>query len=374
MERSIHRRDAFSQHNIEPIGTGPYHVKTITRDRSGLISEYVLAAAPNATPVNIQEIRVRFFTNEETLLEALKTGAINSTAGLNEHLAEVASLSGYTVEESPLPRVFAIYLNQNKSDLLRDQSVRAALNVALDREAMITQVLNGYGTPAHGPVPEAFFSASSSSLKTATDTLAVAAQTLSEGGWEQTEEGTWQHIIDEATTTLAITIRTANSPLFEATARFIEESWSELGVVVNVELYEQSDLVQAVIRPRDYQALLFGADIGRSLDLYPFWHSAEREDPGLNVALYTNITTDKLLQDIRVTQDAETRDELLQQFEQEVTAEAPAIFLFNPSFVYVMKSGITSPPLTRMSRSSERFSSIADWYMDESRVWSIFAD
>ena len=180
--------------------------------------------------------------------------------------------------------------------------------------------------------------------------------------------------ISEVETELSITITTANTPVFEKTAAHLERVWTELGVSVSVALFEQSDLVQAVIRPRDYQALLFGADIGRSADLYPFWHSSQRSDPGLNVALYANITTDALLEEVRSTQDPSTRVELLDQITTEIKTEQPAIFLYNPSFVYVVKKNVENISLTDINRPSERFASIQNWYMQEEKLWPIFSD
>jgi hypothetical protein len=64
---------------------------------------------------------------------------------------------------------------------------------------------------------------------------------------------------------------------------------------VDVKIFDQGDLSQNVIRPRKYDALLFGEVIGRELDLFAFWHSSQRNDPGLNIALYANSTADKIL-------------------------------------------------------------------------------
>lgn len=368
----------FSQHNTEPIGSGPYQVSEIKRGNGGLVSSYILTPYAGAYEVpKIESVVVRFFQNEEGLLEALATEEISSTAYLSDET--VNNLSGeYNVVKEPLPRVFAVYFNQNKSAALRDRSARKALSVMIDRNELVSQNLDNAGIPTDTPLPSGFFELKSTSTKQANLTLSErvseAREILFAGGWTETDQSGWEKEIDGNTANLSITIRTANSALFEKTASYLENTWRELGVEVGVELYEQSDLVQAVIRPRDYESLLFGADVGRALDLYPFWHSSEREDPGLNIALYANITTDKLLEDMRTTRDESVKSDLTTQFVNEINDDIPAIFLFSPIFNYVLQNQITIVPEKKLMRPSDRFASIIEWHMSEDRVWPIFAN
>ena len=363
----------FSQNNTEPVGSGPYQVTSVKRDVSGLISEYTLEAV-DIYNTNIATVLLRFYQDEEELLLALDKKEIDATASLRTKHISTAEEQGYISADQPLPRIFAVFFNQNRSAALRDPAARAALEAAIDREALIKVALHGHGYPTNTPVPTGFIELNSSSTASSSLTgLEVARTILLEGGWEQTDEGVWSKEIDESPTTLSISIATANSPLFETTAAHLENTWSELGASVSVALFEQADLVQAVIRPRDYEALLFGADMGRSLDLYPFWHSSQREDPGLNVALYTNITTDDHLEKARTDQDIQVRADLVRQTVAEIGEENPAIFLFNPAFTYTTNKLIHTVPIERMNRPAERFMNISDWHIEEELLWSQFA-
>lgn len=368
----------FSQHNTEPVGAGPYKVSEIKRSNGGLVSSYILTPhLEGGEASKIETVIVRFFQNEKTILEALKANEITSTAYLSDESLQTID-GNYKIVEEPLPRVFSVYFNQNKSAALRDPSAREALSIMIDRSELIEKSLAGSGIPTDTPLPAGFFELESTSTEpislSLSERVEAAKQILFSGDWTETEQSGWEKEIDGGATTLSITIRTANSSFFEKTANYLEETWSQLGVEVGVELYEQSDLVQAVIRPRDYEALLFGADVGRALDLYPFWHSSEREDPGLNIALYANITTDKLLEDMRTTRDIAEKNTLTKQFVNEVKDEIPAIFLFSPLFSYVLQENITISPMNKIMRPSERFSNIKNWYMSEDKVWPIFAN
>jgi len=367
----------FSQRNIEPIGSGPYEVEEIVRNPAGLVSEYKLRVSPHYNEkTNLDEITIRFYQNEEEILKALKEGEINATAALTERwLNEVPSDSFNFISE-PLPRIFSVFYNQNKNPALRDKAVREALSVVIDREELLKLAVNGYGRVANSPLPPGFtdIEASASGYSTEEERIRAARQILEAGGWSIGENGRYEKEIDGIDTPLTLTMRSGNSLLFETVSSYLTRVWQELGADVTVELYEQSDLVQTIIRPRDYQVLLFGADIGRSLDLYPFWHSSQREDPGLNVSLYANITADQLVSELRTATSSQTRTDLLSQFANEIANEQPATFLFAPSFEYVVSSHIKTTEMKRLQRPSERFANVTDWYTNENGVWPFFSE
>ncbi|MFT7506883.1 MAG: peptide/nickel transport system substrate-binding protein [Acidimicrobiales bacterium] len=368
----------FSQNNTEPIGAGPYKVSDVLRNKSGLINAYELTVSPytNENP-NIDTLVFNFYQNEEELLEALENKEIASTPSLSPESLSLIDTDTYTIVEKPLPRTFSIFFNQNKSSALRDKSVREALNVAIDRSELIDTILFGHGIPISTPVPPGFITIESEDaspiLSTDNQTRTEQAKIILEGGgWTQTDKGTWEKEIDEQPTTLSVVLTTANTPLFDQTATFIVKQWEALGVQVSTDQFEQTDLVQAIIRPRSFEALLFGNDIGRSVDLYPFWHSSQKDDPGLNIAQYANIDTDALLEKIRTQTDQTVRAEAITEFTNIITEEIPAIFLYTPTFSYVIDADVSINALYKLSKPYERFENIASWHMTANNLWPVF--
>lgn len=363
----------FSQHNTEPVGSGPYMVVDSLRNKSGLINAYKLQAFAEANrEPNITTIVFNFYLNEEQLMKALEKGEIAGTPSLTTEQLSLLNTDDFKIVETPLPRTFAIYFNQNKSPALRDNFVREALEAAINREALVADVLGGRGIPIDSPVPTGFLTLQSSSTSLA-DAPADPTRILQSGGWQKNDEGVWQKDIGEDTVTLSVTLTTSNTPLFEATARHIAESWEALGVDVQIDQFEQADLVQGIIRPRDFQALLFGADVGRTADLYPFWHSSQKDDPGLNIAQYTNISADKLLNDLRDTTEPAEESRLANELIATIQSDTPAIFLFVPNFTYVIDTNVVLTPFTKLGKPSERFANVADWHITSSNLWPIFS-
>lgn len=364
----------FSQYNIEPIGSGPYEVAAMEHNTAGLVYQYDLRYFKDyQDEPNIRRIIVRFYQNEEAILKALEEGAINSTAALSERYLASVDKTDYNFISEPLPRVFSVFFNQNRNPVLRDGAVREALSLAVDRDELVSRALSGYGQSVDTPLPAGFFE-NLSEANDNEDRLSEARAKLEAAGWTVGTNQRLEKNIDGVATPLVFTVRSSNGVLFERTAAYLTEVWRELGAEVTFEFYEQSDLVQTIIRPRDYQALLFGMDIGRSLDLYPFWHSSSREDPGLNVSLYANITVDNLVSRMRVSTSTEQRDQLIEQFSAEIASEIPAIFLYSPSFEYVTTKEVRTTQFSKLQRPSERWSNVTDWYMHESGVWPMFAN
>jgi peptide/nickel transport system substrate-binding protein len=370
----------FSQNNTEPIGTGPYKVTDVLRNKSGLINAYKLSAfeSSNYNP-NITTLVFNFYQNEDELKIALSKKEIASTPSLSPEFFADIETDTYQIIQSPLPRTFAIYFNQNKSVALRDASARKALEAAIQTQALVDTVLQGNGIPTDSPVPFGFLEvdlpdSKQVALNTTVDALTIAQSILSEGGWRKNEADVYEKVIDNARVPLSVSLTTANTPLFDQTATYVSTIWKSLGVEVNISQFEQTDLVQTIIRPRDFEALLYGADIGRQVDLYPFWHSSQKNDPGLNIAQYTNITVDQLLEKTRTLQSPEDRKANIQSVEEIIKNDTPAIFLFVPTFGYVLDKSVTVTPFERLSNQSERFANISAWHIKSNNVWPIFSN
>jgi hypothetical protein len=55
-----------------------------------------------------------------------------------------------------------------------------------------------------------------------------------------------------------------------------------------------------------------------------------------------------------------------------IRAERPAIFLFQPTNVYVVNRSIQTAPMQQMGRPADRFNNIAIWNTSTSDLWPFF--
>ena len=172
---------------------------------------------------------------------------------------------------------------------------------------------------------------------------------------------------------LQFSISTSNVPELKAVANILKDTWGKVGAKVEIKIFEAGNLNQNIIRPREYEALLFGEVIGRDLDLFAFWHSSQRNDPGLNIALYANITADKLLEKGRTLTNTDLRNKTYLRFEEEVKKDIPAIFLYSPDFIYILPERIQGVSIGSITTSGDRFLNVNEWFIRTDKVWKIFS-
>ena len=354
----------FSTLETNPVGAGPFKVANVSRDASGLIRSVQLAENPQyvlGRPY-LDSIRFDFYSRSEDLAAALASGGVESAYDVSTKGALTA----------PYARVFGVFFNPSEKQVYARAEVRKALSLALDRQDIVDTVLGGYATAVMGPVPPGE-SVKQVPVPQSGNPTAAAAGVLQSSGW--TYDGSariWKNAGAKQTLD-RITLRTSNVPELKNVASAVKADWEKLGIPVDIELYEPGDLSQNVIRPRKYEALLYGMVIGRDQDLYAFWDSQERNDPGLNIALYANKAVDALLEDARSTADAEKRAADLQKIEDLVAADYPAAFIYAPDFTYAVPEDLRGVKLPQIITPADRFATVAKWYRATDSVWPLFA-
>ncbi len=366
-----HDQFGTSEYNTEPIGSGPYYIDSVTRGRGGLASGYVLKAFNKYYPrkAYIKTIDVNIFQNETEAIRSLRSGMIEELGALPPSITPELIYEGKELRSSSLPRVFALFFNQNQNTILKDSAVRNALNISAPRQEIVAQIFHGYATPLFSPLPPFMYEVNPSVL--ASSSIETAEKILDKAGWIRGEDGLRSKKGTGEPVRLALSIATSDVPDLKNTAEILKETWKKIGVDVTVDIYESSDLNQNVIRERKYDSLLFGQVIPQGSDLYAFWHSSQRKDPGLNVAIYTNPQVDKLLESMRVSTSTDL-SHLYKPFQVEFDKDIPAVFLYSPLYIEAVPNGIKGYSTTTLLDPSERFLNSSEWYVRTEKIWPIF--
>lgn len=352
----------FSPLMQEPVGAGPFKAGKVTRN-DGVIERYELVAFDGyalGRPY-LDRIRFEFFAQADDLVRAYGRGRVESAHGVP---AEGAL-------RVPYSRVFGVFFNQNQNPLFARPEVREALSLAVDRGALVDEVLGGYATPITGPVPPGSGIDVAVAEPSGEERLAAARAVLEDAGWAFDEAaGQWTH---EDAGALLVTVKTSNVTELKAVAQAVERDWEAFGVPTSLEFYEPGDLTATVIRPRRFEALLFGMVVGRDHDLFAFWESSQRNDPGLNVAMYANRAVDELLAAAREAKDRGEAVAALAELQALIAADHPAAFLYAPDFLYALPEEVKGASIPQIASPSDRFATAARWYRHAERVWPFLA-
>ncbi len=360
----------FSEFNINPVGSGPYKVEKISRNSGGIPSIITLSSWKKYTPERpkIKTIVFKFFQSETELIKAYNEETVTSLSGPSPVMTQKISVNKNFIGEVSLPRVFGVFLNQNTASIFLNQEIREALEMATPKKRIVDEVLLGFGKILNGPTPDRV----EENTQRASGDIETARAYLLKTGWKENKDGILEKKTKTGAAVFSFSISTSDSPELKKAAEILQEAWQKIGALVSIKVFEAGDLSQNVIRPRKYEALLFGEMVGTESDLYPFWHSKERNDPGLNISLYANITVDKTLEEIQKETDAQSIVAKKEIVFAEIKKDVPAIFLFSPQLIYIPGREVKNISIKNVSSPSERFISVDKWFIETDKVWKFF--
>ena len=169
-------------------------------------------------------------------------------------------------------------------------------------------------------------------------------------------------------TVLQFTITTNDFVLNQKSAQELQAQWKKIGANISINIVSTADLENNYIRTRNFDALLFAESTGFDPDPFVFWHSSQVLNPGLNVAQYTNVQADKLINDARHTFDPVVRAQKYSQFQTILLTDAPAVFLTQSNFVYELSPRLKGMTITQLANPEDRFYDIEHWYVNTKRV------
>ncbi len=446
--------------NLEPIGSGPFQLKSLNQDKTGEIISLDLVRNPKYSGVlpNLSQITFRFYKNEDNLIEGYQKGEIQglSLASLKNLEWQKKDFNLYSLS---LPRYFAVFFNPEKSRVLSEKGVRQALNYDTNKEEILKEILDDRGKVVESPIlPEIYGFKNPSKIYEFNPEMAkeilknagfVAAENgelvkiikkepafqfknnLKSGSQGQEvkelqkclakdpevypegeisgsfgkltkaavirfqekykkeilepqglEKGTGEVLKSTRTKLneicfenpeekifLKFSLATVDQPMLIEAASLLKSQWENLGAEVEIRTFDISTLEKEVIKPRNYEMLLFGEVLGLIIDPFPFWHSSQKKDPGLNLAGEENKECDKLLEEARQSLDEAERKEKLENFQNLLIEDAPVIFLYNPDYLYLVSKEIKGINAKIITSPSKRFVGIEDWYIRTKRAW-----
>jgi len=372
----------LSDMNIKAVGSGPYKFSKVKKDSSGNVTSYEVVASDNyyAGKPYIAGITFNFYDSEDKMITAFNNGQIDGMSDISaENIDTVKYLGRLQLLPLKMPRYFAVFFNQNQSQVLSDKNVRLALNYATDKNSILKDILGGRGSVVDSPVLPGIIGIDAPTTVYDFD-IAKAEKILDSAGWKMSAtDGVREKAAPAVKTTksktaapapapqkLEVSITTSNWPELVAVANEIKTQWGKIGVNVNINVLALTELQQA-IKDRNYESLLFGEVLGLDPDPFSFWHSSQKKDPGLNLALYDNKTADTTLETARQTLDQPSRFGIYASFQNTVIADAPVVFLYSPDYIYALPDFVKNDNTQIISVPSDRFSNIGEWYIATQR-------
>ncbi len=367
----------LANYNLKPIGSGPFMVKSFTRDNLGVIRSYTLERSERYYGVKpyIKTVTFQFYADRITAEDALKSDLVDAASFILPSEADkFRSAARWNSVHLEIPQETIAFFNL-KDKTLSDLRVRQALIEATNRQ----DILSAYNNMAEAvDTPYPFLPSASS---TAYD-LDAARKLLQNAGWvlpsndsvrvyqRPDNKSTASPVSTPSSTKLTLTITAPDEPDLLKVADLLKRQWSLLGAQVDIQPLDSRLLLKKSSRERNAQIVLWNVLLQPDQDLFPIWWSGQAAERGMNFSGLAEKEVDTLIEQTKAASTTETLAKTREALSQSIMKRAPALFLARPYYAYVISNRVKGTGESiRVARPSDRFQDFSHWYIKTGLRW-----
>lgn len=327
-------------YGANPIGSGRYMLEQWDRGQ-----QVILTANPDyyGEPPRIQRVIILFMEEDAAFLaaQAGQVDVVYTSATYSNETVEGYSLASYASVDNRginLPAVPAGTDSEGRAvgnDFTADVLVRRAINIGIDRQEMIDNVLNGYGTPAYSICDQLPWYNEASEVEYDPE---AAAALLDEAGWILGEDGV--RTKDGARAELNLLYANGDS-VRQALAADLANQLGELGIACTIEGVGWDTAYDRALS----EPLLWGWGAHTPMELYNIYHTIG-DTGSAQYSPYSNPTVDGYMDEALASADLEQSYELWRKAQWDGTTgvtqdgDIPWVWLVNVSHLYWVRDGL----------------------------------
>ena len=299
-----------------PSGTGPWTFVEWSRQRWVILERY---EGYYDDPAQLKRLIFRPLPDVNARLTELLVGGVDllveAPADLIEHLR---SRDAYTVVETVGPHLWFLILNTREPPF-SDVRMRQAVNLAVNKEAIVKDLLQGTASVAHGVIPAAFAWAADPALEPYPYDPGRARELIAEAGYEGA--------------TVRLFATNSGSGMLDPLpmAEAIQADFAAVGLNLRIEVFEWNTFLSRVNSGLEGQAELAQmAWITSDPDTLPALSLSSQALPehgGFNSGYYENEELDALLEEARRATDHAERGRIYRRIDRLVHEEVPFLFV-----------------------------------------------
>lgn len=342
--------------NEFPIGSGPY--KFVRSNDTGIVLE---AFDMHPDPVQIANFEFRLFSSEEELEVAFRNNELDALSGAvdTEYVKEYGAK--FKIMTADIERRKKLLFLNNREGVLENVSMRRGLSMLIDKDAALARA-ELLGSPTYSPFMESSWAYVTEDVDFLTYDSAAATNEFLDAGYLKDQKSGYYQSEDGKLLTLKLTYlgNEKNQRLAEA----LKTLYDMEGVVLNLDPQEYSKLTRETLANRDFDILLYEIELTADPDQYDLWHSLKVAYPNLNISGYEFSRVDILLEKGRRSTDQEERLENYSLLHRFLVSDAPVIFLYEPSYSYIVSERVSNVSLADIQLPSDRFKSVSDWILE----------
>jgi ABC-type transport system substrate-binding protein len=328
------------------------------------------STSPSAAPVAgrpIDAIQMHFYDDAASLSTAYRAGRLDSAVGLTPSQAgALAALPGSRLESYPTSTLTALLMNQRGQSVFRNASVRTALAMLVDRDALVKGVLLGQGMRADGLVPPGSWAFDPKATGKTPYDRTKAAALLKALGWRKLSSGWVASGRTKALQLSLIAPSRETNPITFATASRIAKGLNAFGLKVKLEGLTPAAFAQR-LQAGTYSLAVGDMNLGLDPDLYPLLASTQATTSGSNISGVQSLVLDRLLSAARKPGSIAARRKAyaaLEQFLAKVDIVVPVYYRNEP---IVLSDAVSGPSVRQIAGAGDRFWDVLTWRLADGR-------
>lgn len=310
----------------KPIGTGPY--RFVSWDKG---QRLVLERNPDYWGQKPQFDRLIFvpITDADARSAALRAGTVDVNADISgDQLDAVKSDSRFQLYDKEARHLWHVLLNEKTVPQLKDKRVRQALNYAVNKDAIVNDVLKGQGVVANCFMSSAYGEWQNTGLTGYPFDQAKAKQLLADAGFPNGQ--------GLPTLTMRMNTGATLAGKQQAMAEVIQANLAAVGVKITLEPLEAAAWAQRV-PTGDFQLSVFSLSISTpDPDNAVSGYHSSREPPSFaNFGYYENPDYETLYPQSRTLTDHAQRVAAVKRLQQIACQDDPAAIFVEHAKVFV---------------------------------------
>ena len=224
------------------------------------------------------------------------------------------------------------YIGWNpKNPLFKDKKVRQALTMAIDRQALIKNVIYDQGAISTSPFPLHSW-ANNPKVRPWPYDPEKSKKLLREAGWKPGKDGILHKVIGGKDTPFKFTLLSVQGAVSaERVATIVQQQFKELGIGMDIQVYEWTTYLSQYMNPRKFDAYIGAWSVTPDPDCYQLFHSSQIGEHQFNFVSYKNKTVDELLVEGRRTLDQNKRQKIYRRIHSILHEDQPYTFLYVPN-------------------------------------------
>jgi peptide/nickel transport system substrate-binding protein len=336
----------------KPVTTGPYKV-------AEFVPGSYVRLEPNplhwAGEPKLAGLVFRVIPDPNTQVAQAMAGELDIVTRLSPQNVAGIEGSGRLKVLRQSQNLFFFVAPNHDDERFADPRLKQALLMAIDRQALIDALLQGFGEVATGPVAPMLGALYNGDVATYPYDPEAAGALLDELGWTVGRNG----VREKDGERLSFYMPTGQFGDLVPATLLVQQFWQDIGVEADVQVMEWNAYIQDVVVGRNFELTLAWWSMPPTADVAPYF-ACSAAHSGNNIPNYCNEELDEIMKAGRSATSLDEQVETYARMQELLAVELPYMYLWYPDILTAKNSALQGfPEIT----AAAAFQFAVDWYI-----------